>query len=162
MGKTVEKIIEDLTRAGLKLALAESCTGGMLASSITDIPGSSGCFEASYVMYSRAAKERMLGIPSSMIDLFGTVSEQTARLMAERALESAGAYISCSITGVAGPGPDSDGNPEGLVYIACSTSASGTKVRRFDFKGGRAEVRKSAVREAINLIAECIFKEGLA
>lgn len=162
MEKAAERIVIELTRAGLKLALAESCTGGMLASAITDVPGASACFEASYVTYSRKAKERMLGVPSGLLDKFGVVSGEIARSMAERALEASGSDIACAVTGVAGPGPDADGNTEGLVYVACSSKAAGTVARRLDLSGNRGEIRAAAVAEALGLIEECMKEEGLS
>ncbi|MBP7110650.1 MAG: CinA family protein [Firmicutes bacterium] len=162
MVKAAERVVASLTRAGLKLALAESCTGGMLAAAITDVPGASACFEASYVTYSRKAKEGILGLPSSLLERYGTVSGETASSMAARAREASGSDIACAVTGVAGPGPDAEGNPEGLVYIACSCGASRTVARRFDLAGNRGEIRAAAVSEALGLIEECIKEEGLS
>lgn len=162
MEKAAERIVMALTRAGLKLALAESCTGGMLASAITDVPGASACFEASYVTYSRRAKERMLGVPPVVLERYGTVSGETARSMAERAKEASGSDIACSVTGVAGPGPDAEGNPAGLVFIACSSPSLKTAARRFELDGSRGEIRVEAVSKALELIEERIKEEGLS
>ena len=151
---SAEELVHDLTDAGLKFAAAESCTGGMLAAAITDVPGSSLCFDRSYVTYSDIAKHDMLGVSHRLLEKFGAVSAEVAVLMAEGARERSGADISCSITGVAGPGPDSCGNPEGLVFIACSVAGMETAVREFLLSGGRKTIREAAVQIAINLVIE--------
>jgi len=147
-------LVCELTAAGLKLAAAESCTGGMLATEITDVPGSSLCFDRSYVTYSNEAKHDMLGISHSLLLKWGAVSAEMAVLMAEGARERSGADISCSITGVAGPGPDSLGNPEGLVFIACAMAGMETAVREYRLPGGRHAIREAAVRMSIDLAIE--------
>jgi nicotinamide-nucleotide amidase len=126
----------------------------MLAAAITDVPGSSMCFDRSYVTYSNKAKRDMLGISDSCLEKWGAVSAKVAALMAEGAMERSGADIACSITGVAGPGPDPDGNPEGLVFVACSMPGLETAVKECRLPGGRRAVREAAVESAINLAIE--------
>lgn len=162
MNRDAEKIIEALTRAGARLALAESCTGGMLSSAITDVPGASLCFEASLVTYSPEAKASILKVPGSVLALSGAVSGPAAAAMAEGALAVSGADIACSVTGVAGPGPDLDGNPAGLVYIACSMAGHETETRRYSFSGDRKAVRETSVRNALCFLAEYLAKRGIS
>ena len=117
---------DDLTKetvaaaAGKKLATAESCTGGMLAKRITDIPGSSAVFETGCVTYANCVKERLLGVPHETLVTYGAVSEQTARAMAEGIVRESGADIGVGITGIAGPDGGTEEKPVGLVYIALS------------------------------------------
>ncbi len=104
----------------LMLVTAESCTGGMVATAITDISGSSGWFERGFVTYSNQAKSEMIGVPADMIDKYGAVSEQVARAMAEGALRNSRAQVSLSITGVAGPGGGTETKPVGMVSFGWS------------------------------------------
>ena len=151
MGEASE-LVRLLTERKMRLAVAESCTGGLLAGAITSVPGSSLCFDRGYVAYSVRAKSEMLGIPCELIESKGPVSELTAMLMAESARQLSGAQISCSVTGVAGPGGDSLGNPEGLVYIALSMEGFETEVERHHFRGDRGEIREAAVTAALELM----------
>jgi nicotinamide-nucleotide amidase len=105
---------------GLRLALAESCTGGLAAGLITAIPGASDIFDCSFVSYSNAAKTIMLGVPVDTVGRYGAVSEETARAMAEGCLAHSGADLAVSVTGIAGPGGGSDAKPVGLVHIAAA------------------------------------------
>jgi len=122
----------------LMLVTAESCTGGMVATAITDISGSSGWFERGFVTYSNQAKSEMIGVPADMIDKFGAVSEQVARAMAEGALRNSRAQVSLSITGVAGPGGGTETKPVGMVSVE-------TKI----FKGDREQIRVQAAAHAL-------------
>lgn len=141
-----------LTERRMRLSVAESCTGGLLAGLITSVPGSSLCFDRGFVAYSIQAKSEMLGIPVELIEAKGPVSELTAIMMAESARQLSGAQIACSVTGVAGPGSDSLGNPEGLVYIACSMEGYETEVEKHSFRGDRKEIREAAVSAALELM----------
>lgn len=161
MHQEAVKIVKALTRAGARLALAESCTGGMLASAITDVTGASLCFEAALITYSNRAKTSVLGVPEGVLKQFGAVSGPVAEVMAERALVVLGADVACSITGVAGPGQDTDGNPAGLVYIACSMKGHKTETRSYSFSGDRRAVREDAVDNALSFIAEYLAKRGI-
>lgn len=115
-----ELVIDELRRAGKKLATAESCTGGLLAKRITDVPGSSDVFEMGCVTYANSVKEALLGVPHETLETYGAVSEQTACAMAEGIVRVSGADVGVGITGIAGPGGGTDEKPVGLVYIALS------------------------------------------
>ena len=115
-----ELVVSELKKAGKKLATAESCTGGMLAKRITDIPGSSAVFETGCVTYANCVKERLLGVPHETLVTYGAVSEQTACAMAEGIVRASGADIGVGITGIAGPDGGTEEKPVGLVYIALS------------------------------------------
>jgi nicotinamide-nucleotide amidase len=111
----------DLCRARkLTIATAESCTGGLVAATLTEIPGSSDVFERGFVTYSDAAKAAMLGVPTSVLERFGAVSRETAEAMAQGALAHSPADLAVSITGIAGPGGGSPGKPVGLVHFAAA------------------------------------------
>ena len=147
-----EQVFQKLSVGGIKLATAESCTGGMVAAAITDIAGSSAVFDRGFVTYSNAAKSDMLSVPPDMILEFGAVSEEVARAMAEGALKHSAADISVAITGIAGPGGGTTEKPVGLVHFAVATRhATITKVQRYgDFT--RSEIRGRAVRSALELV----------
>lgn len=138
---------------GLTVALAESCTGGLVATTITDVAGSSGYFLGGIVSYSNAAKAGLLDVPQAMLDAHGAVSAQVARAMAAGAQARFGASLAASITGVAGPDGGTDEKPVGLTYVGLA-SAAGVDVRRFQFAGDRAANREMAARAALEWLAE--------
>ena len=139
--------------AGLKLATAESCTGGLIAGLLTEIAGSSDVVERGFVTYSNEAKQELIGVPAATIESHGAVSEATALAMAEGALEHARVDISVSVTGVAGPGGGSAAKPVGLVHLAAARHGRPTIHRECRFGDiGRAEVRIASVRAALELI----------
>jgi nicotinamide-nucleotide amidase len=141
----------------LKIATAESCTGGLVAALLTDIPGSSTVFERGFVTYSNRAKEEMLGVPGDLIADNGAVSEAVARMMAEGALREAHANIAVSITGVAGPGGGTPFKPVGLVHLAAARENRAIQhetLRLGDI--GRAEIRLAAVATALDLLRRMI------
>lgn len=135
----------------LTLSLAESCTGGLVASLITDVPGSSGYFLASLVTYDNGSKEKLLGVLSSTLLDHGAVSEATAREMAAGARLATGADIGLSITGIAGPGGATASKPVGLVHFALDASGEVT-VDRAVFPGDRAAVKQAAAEHALELL----------
>jgi nicotinamide-nucleotide amidase len=140
-----------------KLALAESCTGGLVASAITAIAGSSDVFESGFVTYSNSAKMKMIGVESTLLERHGAVSGEVAEAMAAGALEAAGADIAVSVTGIAGPGGGSPGKPVGLVFIACAQRDATTRVQRHAFGDiGREAVRLASVRAALKLLEESL------
>jgi nicotinamide-nucleotide amidase len=148
-------VIDALRNKGLKLATAESCTGGMVAAAITDVAGSSDVFERGFVSYSNSSKTEMLGVDSGLIETHGAVSSQVAKAMAEGALQFSNAQISVAITGVAGPGGGSVGKPVGLVHFAVALAG----VQTVDFKMqfgdiGRSEVRTRARDFALQLVLD--------
>lgn len=144
----------DLCRAGgLRVATAESCTGGLVAAALTDIAGSSDVVECGFVVYSNAAKEAMLGVPAATLKRHGAVSAETAMAMASGALEHSQADIAVAITGVAGPGGGSKQKPVGLVHFAAaSRDGRRLQLRRLFGKIGRRRVREGSVAEALALL----------
>jgi nicotinamide-nucleotide amidase len=135
----------------LKLALAESCTGGLLAARLTEAPGASAFLERGYVTYSNRSKIELLGVPQAVLEAHGAVSEQAARAMAEGARARAGADIAIAITGIAGPDGGTPDKPVGLVYLAMSGCA-GERVRRAHFPGERERVRYQASQAALEML----------
>lgn len=152
------KLIDLLDRCrkrGVMLATAESCTGGMVASWITDIPGSSDVFDRGFVTYSNAAKRDMLGVQAATLDTYGAVSEEVAHEMAEGARAQSRADIAVSITGIAGPG-GSEHKPEGRVCFGLATPDH-TQVETMEFGAlGRDGVRRAAARHALTLIQSAV------
>ena len=137
----------------LMIATAESCTGGLVAAALTDIPGSSAVVERGFVTYSNEAKAEMLAVPMALIDVNGAVSEPVARAMAEGALANSHADLAVSITGIAGPGGGSDEKPEGLVHFACARHGALTSHARIDFGPlGRDRVRAASVKLALTML----------
>ena len=132
------------------LSTAESCTGGWVAKTLTDVVGSSAWFERGFVTYTNVAKREMLGVPASIIDTHGAVSELTVREMARGALQHSRADISLAITGIAGPGGGSEAKPVGLVWFAWANKNE-TLIRSESvvFGGEREAVRRQAVRFAL-------------
>jgi len=144
----------DLCRARkLTIAAAESCTGGLVAATLTEIPGSSDVFERGFVTYSDAAKAAMLGVPTLVLQRFGAVSRETAEAMAQGALAHSPADLAVSITGIAGPGGGSPGKPVGLVHFAAA--ARGGRLLHEECKFGdigRAHVRQVSVLQALAML----------
>lgn len=149
----LETLSETLGKAlqakGLQLALAESCTGGMVAQAITAIAGSSGWFDRGFVTYSNEAKTEMLGVPEIVIDTHGAVSEPVAQAMALGALQHSRANISASVTGIAGPSGGSAQKPVGMVCFGWAINFNNTQPEKLlvetrYFDGDRAEVRQQA------------------
>lgn len=137
----------------MMLATAESCTGGLVASLLTAIPGSSRVVDRGFVTYSNEAKQEMLGVPGALIEIHGAVSEDVARSMAEGALRHSRSTISVSVTGVAGPDGGTPDKPVGLVHFGCAAAGLDTlhAVRRFG-DIGRDAIRLASVREALQLV----------
>jgi nicotinamide-nucleotide amidase len=146
-----EVVGEGLRRAGQTLAVAESCTGGLLAKLITDIPGASEYFTYGWVTYSNEAKSRQLDVPAEMIEKYGAVSEPVARALAQGARRKAGTDYAISITGIAGPGGGSEQKPVGLVYISVDYP-DGTETSRYVFSFERSSVRWRAAQTALNIL----------
>ena len=146
-------VLDAFRARGWTLATAESCTGGLVAGALTEVPGSSDVVDRGFVTYSNAAKMAMIGVPEATLAAHGAVSEQTARAMAEGALKSAGVNAAVAITGVAGPGGGSETKPVGLVHFACARRDEETVHREKRFgEIGRAEVRRLSVLEALDLL----------
>jgi len=141
-----------LLGAGLRAVTAESCTGGGIASALTDVPGSSGWFERGYVTYSNSAKQQDLGVAAQLIADHGAVSKPVVEQMASGALRASGADVAVAVSGIAGPDGGSEDKPVGLVWLAVARRGGATHAKRCLFPGARAEVRRAAVAEALRLI----------
>ena len=139
-------------RADVRLTTAESCTGGLIAACLTEIPGSSDVFERGFVTYSNAAKTELLGVPSMLINLEGAVSEKVARAMAEGALSRSAADVAIAVTGVAGPGGGTETKPVGLVHLAVAGTGRPTQHHREVFPGSRAAIRDTTVVTAFAML----------
>jgi nicotinamide-nucleotide amidase len=134
-------------------ATAESCTGGLVAGLLTEIPGSSDMLERGFVVYSNAAKQELLGVPAETLVSHGAVSQETAVAMAEGVLRASPAEVAVSVTGIAGPDGGTAAKPVGLVHFACATRGKPTVAREERFGAiGRAEVRLASVRVALGLL----------
>jgi nicotinamide-nucleotide amidase len=144
----------------LTIAAAESCTGGLLAATLTEIPGSSDVLDRGFVTYSNAAKTAMLGVPADLIASYGAVSAETAQAMASGALARAGVDLVVAITGIAGPGGAMPGKPVGLVHFAAAARGGrcSQEVRQFG-DIGRAAVRRESVRQALAMLQELAEQE---
>jgi nicotinamide-nucleotide amidase len=157
----------DLCRAKkLTIATAESCTGGLVAATLTEIPGSSDVFDRGFVTYSNDAKQAMLGVPVDALATFGAVSRETAETMASGALARAGVDLAVSITGIAGPGGALPGKPVGLVHFAATSRGGGLmhhglmhQERRFG-DIGRTQVRLASVAVALAMLRELAETEA--
>jgi nicotinamide-nucleotide amidase len=150
----------DLCRArGLRIATAESCTGGLVAGALTEIAGSSDVVDRGFVTYSNEAKQAMLGVPAAMLKRYGAVSRETAAAMAKGALKNSLADIAVSITGIAGPGGGTKQKPVGLVYFAAARRG-GKRIaqRRLYGNIGRSRVRAQSVVQALTMV-EALAKE---
>jgi nicotinamide-nucleotide amidase len=139
--------------AGLMAATAESCTGGLLAALLTEIPGSSNMLERGFVVYSNAAKQELLGVLAQTLTKHGAVSGETAVAMAEGALRASRAEVAVSVTGIAGPDGCTAAKPVGLVHFACARRGMRTTAREERFGDiGRAAVRLASVRVGLELL----------
>jgi nicotinamide-nucleotide amidase len=148
-------IVETCTRLGLKIATAESCTGGLVAAMLTEVAGSSAVVDRGFVTYSNAAKTELLGVPAALIDGDGAVSESVARAMAEGALQRSSADLAVAITGIAGPGGGTAEKPVGLVYLWAS-GPGGELARDFRITGDRETVRRRATVGALHLLHQLV------
>lgn len=147
------RVLDACRARRLKIATAESCTGGLVAGALTEIPGSSDVFDQGFVTYSNAAKLRMLGVAAVILERHGAVSRETAEAMAKGALAMSGADLAVAVTGIAGPGGGSAQKPVGLVHFAAA-ARDGKRVHREKRYGdiGRSAVRKEAVAEALAIL----------
>ena len=151
------KVVDANRAAGRRVALAESCTGGLVSAAITEIAGSSDMFEAGFVTYSNNAKMNRLNVNEDVIDTFGSVSVATAWAMAQGALEASGADVAVAITGIAGPDGGTAQKPVGTVVFARATRLDGpdeivADSKLFDASGGRSGIRLQAALCALELL----------
>jgi len=148
-----KSLIEAYSAAGLTLATAESCTGGLVAATLTEIAGSSAVVDCGFVTYSNAAKTKLLGVPATLITARGAVSAEVAQAMALGVLSRSGADVAVSITGIAGPGGGSAAKPVGLVYFGMARRGATPQVTECRFGDlGRSQVRQAAVNQAFDLL----------
>jgi nicotinamide-nucleotide amidase len=143
--------------AGRRVAVAESCTGGLVSAALTEIPGASAMFEAGYVTYSDASKMSGLNVCLDVVETFGAVSVATAWAMAQGALLNSGADVAVAITGIAGPDGGTSGKPVGTVVFAKAVRLAGpdditADQKQFDATGGRSEIRRQAALCALELL----------
>jgi nicotinamide-nucleotide amidase len=152
VGEAAE-LIGDCRARGLQLATAESCTGGLLAAILTEVPGASDVFERGFVTYSNAAKTEMLGVAPELIRRYGAVSAEVARAMAAGALAHSAADLAVAVTGVAGPGGGTAEKPVGLVHLAAAARGAEPRARALRAGDiGRDMVRRAAVGQAFALL----------
>jgi nicotinamide-nucleotide amidase len=144
-----EQLGRSLKAGGKTIATAESCTGGWIAQTITDVPGSSAWFDRGFVTYSNAAKMQMLGVSSQTLELYGAVSEETATEMAAGALVRSDADMAVAVTGIAGPDGGTQEKPVGTVFIAWADKNGETKVVKKQLSGNRRQIREQTVESAI-------------
>ncbi|WP_150295601.1 CinA family protein [Sphingobium estronivorans] len=149
------EVLELAQHTGLRIVTAESCTGGMLSSLLTNIEGLSSCFERGFAVYSDDAKTEMLGVEPKLIERYGAVSAEVARAMAQGALARSLAQIAVAITGFAGPGAKED--EEGLVHIALARESARPQLREYHFgRGGRDRTRHHAVQTALQMMHDAL------
>ncbi|MDP3269958.1 MAG: CinA family protein [Legionella sp.] len=158
--KSVSSLLKDiascLIQANGQLVTAESCTGGLIASQITDVAGSSLWFERGFVTYSNLAKQEMLGVPEYLIQKFGAVSEEVASAMAFGALKHSKGIIALSVTGIAGPDGGSIEKPVGTVCFGWATSSTPPRTEKKHLKGNRQEIRMAACQFALEGVLSLI------
>ena len=145
-------ILKVCKQKGITIITAESCTGGLIAGCLTEIPGSSSVIEGGFVTYSNQAKVSMLSVKLEQLDQYGAVSEEVARSMAEGALGSSKADIAIACTGVAGPGGATNTKPVGLVHLSCALKKHPTLHKSCNFSGERSTIRLATVKAAFELI----------
>ncbi len=155
--RDAEGLLADMRSKQLRIASAESCTGGLIAGLLTEIPGSSDVVERGYVTYSNEAKTECLGVPADLIHRVGAVSAEVARAMADGAIANSHADIAVAVTGIAGPGGDTPAKPVGLVHIAAARKGVPTIHRACRYGDiGRTNVRCETVRTALELVRELV------
>lgn len=153
LDELASRVIEIFREKGLSLALAESCTGGMIAETITNVAGASDIFYGSAVTYVNSAKEHILGVAHETLEKHGAVSSECAEEMACGARRVYGADVAMSVTGIAGPGGGSEAKPVGTVWFGLATK-DGAETFRRRFDGDRAAVRRQTVEEVLRRLAE--------
>ncbi|MSP50333.1 MAG: CinA family protein [Alphaproteobacteria bacterium] len=153
-------LLQRLRRRRLRLATAESCTGGLIAAMLTEIAGSSDVVERGFVTYSNDAKTECLGVPAEMIATHGAVSEEVARAMAEGAIANSRADLAVAVTGIAGPGGGTPTKPVGLVHLAVIRRGGEARHERRIFAGNRSEIRQATVERAFEMLGDAAGQAG--
>ena len=149
-----ERLLTLCRAEGVRVATAESCTGGLIAACLTEIAGSSGVVDRGFVTYSNEAKNDLLGVPEALLVRVGAVSEEVARAMAEGALARSDADLAVAVTGIAGPGGATDTKPVGLVHHACAGPGGAIVHRRVVYLGDRGGVRLATVETALDMLID--------
>lgn len=153
-----EKIVSLLQEKGWKIASAESCSGGMIASRLVNVSGVSDVFEEGYITYSNAAKHKLLGVSKQSLGQYGAVSSQVAGEMALGAARQARARAAIAVTGIAGPGGGTPQKPVGLVYIGCYVDGRVFVTENY-FQGSRQEIRTATTQAALSLLLEKLIRD---
>ena len=153
-----EKIVSLLQEKGWKIASAESCSGGMIASRLVNVSGVSDVFEEGYITYSNAAKHKLLGVSKQSLGQYGAVSSQVAGEMALGAARQARARAATAVTGIAGPGGGTPQKPVGLVYIGCYVDGKVFVTENY-FQGSRQEIRTATTQAALSLLLEKLTRD---
>jgi competence/damage-inducible protein CinA C-terminal domain len=146
------RLLERCRAAGVRIASAESCTGGLISALLTDIPGSSDVFDRGFITYSNQAKRELLDVQAATLTQHGAVSQLVALQMAEGALAHSDADLAVSVTGIAGPGGGTEQKPVGLVHFGCARRGEQTMHDQENFSGSRSEIRLEAVRHALRML----------
>ncbi len=154
------EVLDGFRRLGWRLAVAESCTGGLITGQLTEVPGSSDVVERGFVVYSNAAKVELLGVGPALIERFGAVSAEAASAMAEGALAHSHAEVALSVTGIAGPGGGTPDKPVGLVFFGLARKGAVTRTERHVFAGDRGAVRAASVAAALDLLRGAVRAAG--
>lgn len=151
-----EDLVLMLIKAGLHITTAESCTGGMISSTLVNVSGASSIFDEAYVTYANESKTKLLGVPASVIEEYGAVSKQTAYYMAVGAAKGANADVAIAVTGIAGPDGGSDEKPVGTVYAGVYFNGN-VNVFRYNFTGDRFTVRSKTTKNVISDLYNLVF-----
>lgn len=160
MLNVARKLLALCKARGLKIATAESCTGGLLTATLTEIPGSSDVVDRGFVTYSNESKRQMLGVPARVLTKYGGVSRESAKAMAKGALACSPAHLTVAITGIAGPGGGSKSKPVGLVHITAATRSGSLLHRTCKFgEIGRVRVREKSVLQALDMLKTLAGRE---
>jgi nicotinamide-nucleotide amidase len=154
MREAATRVLDACRRHGLTVATGESCTGGLVAAALTEIPGSSAVLDRGFVTYSNAAKEALLGVPSATLTAHGAVSRQTAEAMAKGTLAHSGSDLAVAVTGIAGPGGGTPEKPVGLVHVAAARKDRIIHRERRFGDVGRSDIRRRSVMEALAMLEE--------
>lgn len=150
-----EEVVKALLDKGYDITTAESCTGGMIASTLINVPGISEIYKEGYITYSNEAKHKLLSVDKEALERYGAVSEIVAAQMARGAAGAAGARAAIAVTGIAGPGGGTEEKPVGLVYIGCYLNGKVTVIKN-RFQGTRLAVRQETTKRALELLLECL------
>lgn len=152
-----EAVVALLAKKNLKLTTAESCTGGMIASTLINVPGISDYYDEGYITYANKAKCKLLSVDEAVLKEKGAVSHEVAEMMARGAAKASGADVAIAVTGIAGPGGGTEEKPVGLVYIGCYLNGQ-VIVTENHFNGSRIEIRQKTTESALQLMYDCLAK----